>query len=213
MFWDSETNSAVFHIEEPEESPGVKRLNQKWNTEQEMSDESNGEICTIENKALDFNLADINQVCKQAISLSMWKHKRKLFAYSGNSDYGLSMVPICAINKKKYMVVLYNAHHDYLLRMQKKDFLQIFNKDKLQFSTIIDLWMLIHHNLFCTEPSDDAIKILQGTGGLIPRLGEEVFKKVVRTSKFDYDIEPRGDEFEVDVVNDSIPATGSVAHK
>ncbi|CAC5417232.1 unnamed protein product [Mytilus coruscus] len=182
-------------------------LDPKWNTDYDDNDDEE-EICD-ENNGENFNDSDINQVCKQAISLSMWKHKQRVLAYSGNSDYGSAMVPICAINKHKCMVVLYNAQHDYLFKMQKKDLLKVFDKDKLEFSTIINLWMLIHHNLFCTEPSDDAIQILKGTGGLIQRLGEDTFKEVVRTSKLDYDIEPSGDEFEVDVENDSIPASGT----
>ncbi|XP_071121797.1 uncharacterized protein [Mytilus edulis] len=211
MFLDSQTNAAaVFHIGEPEEGPDENRLHPKWNTDDDDDDDNDDEeeICD-ENNGENFNDADINQVCKQAISLSMWKRKQRILAYSGNSDYHLSMLPVCAINKHKYMVVMYNAQHDYLLKMQKKDFLKIFNKDKLEFSTIINLWMLIHHNLFCTELSDDAIQILKGTGGLIQRLGEDAFKEVVKTSKFDYDIEPIGDEFEVDVENDSIPASGA----
>ncbi|XP_071121799.1 uncharacterized protein [Mytilus edulis] len=210
MYLDSQANTAaVFHIGEPEDSPDANRIHPKWITNDENNDnDDKDEICD-ENNGENFNDVDINQVCKQAISLSMWKHKQRVLAYSGNKDYGSSMVPICAINRHKYMVVLYNAQHDYLLKIQKKDFLKVFNKDKLEFSTIIDLWMLIHHNLFCTELSDDAIQILKGTGGLIQRLGEDVFKEVVKTSKFYYDIDPSGDEFEVDVENDSIPASGA----
>ncbi|XP_071121796.1 uncharacterized protein [Mytilus edulis] len=209
MFLDSQTDTAVFHIGEPEESPEANRLHPKWKTDEDDYDNDDEEEICDENNGENFNDADINQVCKQAISLSMWKRKQRILAYSGNKDYGSSMVPICAINRHKYMVVLYNAQHDYLLKIQKKDFLKVFNKDKLEFSTIIDLWMLIHHNLFCTELSDDAIQILKGTGGLINILGEDAFKEVVKTSKFDYDIDPSGDEFEVDVQNDSIPASGA----
>ncbi|XP_063398439.1 uncharacterized protein LOC134683211 [Mytilus trossulus] len=208
IYLGSQANTAaVFNIGEPEESPDVNRLHPTWNTEDDDNDEEE-EICDA-NNGENLNDADINKVCKQAISLSMWKHKQRVLAYNGNMDYGLSMVPVCAINKHKYMVALYYAQHDYLLKMQKKDFLQIFDKDKLEFSTIINLWMLTHYNLFCTEPSDDAIQILKGTGGLIKILGEEEFKDVVKTSKFDYDIDPSGDEFEVDVQNDSIPASGA----
>ncbi|XP_052064319.1 uncharacterized protein LOC127704338 [Mytilus californianus] len=208
MFLDSQTDAAVFHIGEPEESPDANRLHPKWNTVDYDDNDEEEKICDANNSE-NFNDSDINQVCKQAISLTMWKHKQRILAYSGNKDYGSSMVPICGINRHKYMVVLYNAQHDYLLKMQKKDFLKVFDKDKLEFSTIINLWMLIHHNLFCTEPSDNAIQILKGAGGLLQRLGEDTFKEVVITSKFYYDTEPSGDEFEVDMENDSIPASGT----
>lgn len=199
-----ESDCTVFHVEESEDRPDGKTLHWNWNTEEELNYVNTDNVCTVEDKTQDFNDADINEVCKQAISMSLWKHKRRLCNGSHQGD--VSMVPVCLINKNKYLVVMYNADHDYMLRMRNKDSLPLFKNGRLEFSAIINLWMFIHHNLFCTQPDDDAIKMLKGTCGLVPRLGHETFNTVVKTSKFNYDVSFGGEEYEPEV-SDGKPVT------
>lgn len=197
-----ETEPAVFNVEDPER-PEIQMLDpDMWNSEDDVSEGEHDDICTMENNEKEFSEANINQICKQGISVSLWKYKNCFNQLNDSAP----MVPVCLFNKSKFVVVMYNAEHDYLLRMRKTDFLSIIKHGKLQFTAIINLWLLIHHNLFCTQPHIEAIKNLKGTCGLIPRLGSENLITVMKTSKFNYDVHPVGKDIEPDMMV-SQPAT------
>ncbi|XP_063436001.1 uncharacterized protein LOC134716913, partial [Mytilus trossulus] len=100
-----------------------------------------------------------DQVLMQAISVSLCKHKqlknKKLIKNN------ISAVPTCQITKDTYCVALYDAQYDYLMRTNKP--LNLFDGNSLQFDAVLDLWLLIHHNLFCSTPHQKVLRELKGT--------------------------------------------------
>ena len=60
------------------------------------------DVYSLESEYDDFDAKTINQVCKQTISLSLWKHRRILYNNIENSN-GLSMVPVSALNENNVL--------------------------------------------------------------------------------------------------------------
>ncbi|XP_063424263.1 uncharacterized protein LOC134707987 [Mytilus trossulus] len=178
--WNNSENSSLFKI-----MGGEK----EWRLEKDIEDDkeqSQDELDTLElNIETEFTENQVNQICKQAIAVSLWKHKKRL--NSVNDASGHSMIPVCLLNKTRYMMTLYNAEYDYLLRMENKGLPIFQNEDfnELNFSAVIDLWMMIHHFIFSSVPSEEDIQKFEGTFHLATKLDEK-FTEIVKSSKFDY---------------------------
>ncbi|CAG2224931.1 unnamed protein product [Mytilus edulis] len=123
-----------------------------------------------------------DQVLMQAISVSLCKHKQ--IKNKKLTKNNISAVPICQITKDTYCVALYDARYDYLMRTNKP--LNLFDGNSLRFDAVLDLWLLIHHNLFCSTPHQKILKKIKGTCDLIPQLGRDRFEKIVQNSRFLY---------------------------
>ncbi|XP_061169474.1 uncharacterized protein LOC133178799 [Saccostrea echinata] len=131
------------------------------------------------------SLNNVNKLYKQAIALSIYKYKGMTInkEFISHDSLETSMIPVCAINGTSYDVVLYDAQNDFLLKMDS-DGSKLFDDNRLKFSAILDLWFVIHHHLFCSMPPGEVVADLKNTCGLIPRLGEERFASIVKTSEW-----------------------------
>ncbi|XP_061167546.1 uncharacterized protein LOC133176439 [Saccostrea echinata] len=131
------------------------------------------------------SLNNVNKVYKQAIALSIYKYKEMTIIkeFISHDSLETSMIPVCAINGTSYDVVMYDAENDFLLKMDS-DGSKLFDDNRLKFSAILDLWFVIHHHLFCSMPAGEVVADLKSTCGLIPRLGEERFASIVKTSEW-----------------------------
>ncbi|VDI48154.1 Hypothetical predicted protein [Mytilus galloprovincialis] len=123
-----------------------------------------------------------DQVLMQAISVSLCQHKQ--LKNKKLTKNNISAVPICQITKDTYCVALYDARYDYLMRTNKP--LNLFDGNSLRFDAVLDLWLLIQHNLFCSTPHQKILKKIKGTCDLIPQLGRDRFEKIVQNSRFLY---------------------------
>ncbi|CAG2220321.1 unnamed protein product [Mytilus edulis] len=180
IIWNDTENSSLFKI--------IDGSNE-WKLELNIDDDkelSQDELDTLElNIETEFTDNQVNQICKQAIAASLWKHKKRL--NSVNDASGHSMIPVCLLNKTRYMMALYNAEYDYLLRMENNGLPIFQNEDcnELDFSAVIDLWLMIHHSLFSSVPSEEDIQKFEGTCHLETKLNEK-FIEIVKSSEFDY---------------------------
>lgn len=182
MIWNNAENSSLFKI--------MSQQNE-WRLEEDIDDYKElyqDELDTLElNIETEFTDNQVNQICKQAIAVSLWKHKRRLNMTDVHNVSDQSMIPVCLLNKSRYMMALYNAEYDYLIRMENKGLPLFQNEDcnELNFSAVIDLWLMIHHSLFSSVPSEEDIQKFKGTCHLATTL-ENTFTEIVKSSKFDY---------------------------
>lgn len=121
------------------------------------------------------------QLCKQAISLSLCKQNR-MHRNPQNYDGQPAIIPLCALTKDSYEIALYDAENDFLLRSLSPMYL--FDDDvlSLPISSIVDLWFVINHSLFCTKQTDETVNVLKGTCNLYPQLGKELLTSVIANS-------------------------------
>ncbi|XP_061190705.1 uncharacterized protein LOC133198696 [Saccostrea echinata] len=178
----SYNKSAVFTVKKTtDEIYGHRLINKDWM----KSCDFNDDIAAGEYKS-ETKLLDEKQLCKQAISVSLCQYRKYLeCSKMGNVSY-VPMVPVCAISNDSYEVAVYDPEHDFLLKCNKP--LNLFDDDLqfLKFSTIVDLWLMIHHSLFCSQPGQHVIQQLKGTANLIPQLGKKRFDKIVKNSSLMY---------------------------
>ncbi|CAC5365010.1 unnamed protein product [Mytilus coruscus] len=157
--WNNAENSSLFKI--------MSQQNE-WRLEEDIDDYkelSQDELDTLDlNIETEFTDNQVNQICKQAIAVSLWKHKRRLNMTDVHNVSDQSMLPVCLLNKSRYMMALYNAEYDYLLRMENKG-LSLFQNEDL--------------------PSEEDIQKFKGTCHLATTL-ENTFTEIVKSSKFDY---------------------------
>lgn len=125
----------------------------------------------------------LDQVLMQAISVSLCKHRR-IIKNKNLTKNNISAVPVCQITNETYCVALYDAQYDYLLRTNKA--LKLFDGNNLRFDAVLDLWLLIYHNLFCSTPHQKVFREFKGTCELIPQLGRDRFEKIVQNSRLLY---------------------------
>ncbi|XP_052097950.1 uncharacterized protein LOC127732816 [Mytilus californianus] len=123
-----------------------------------------------------------DQVLKQAISVSLCKHRK--IKNKNLTKNNISAVPVCLITKETYFVAVYDASYDYLMRTNKT--LKLFEGNNLRFDAVLDLWLLIHHNLFCTTPHQKVLRQFKGTCDLIPQFGRDRFEKIIQSSRWLY---------------------------
>ncbi|XP_052097951.1 uncharacterized protein LOC127732817 [Mytilus californianus] len=123
-----------------------------------------------------------DQVLKQAISVSLCKHRK--IKNKNLTKNNISAVPVCLITKETYFVAVYDASYDYLMRTNKA--LKLFEGNNLRFDAVLDLWLLIHHNVFCTTPHQKLLKEFKGTCDLVPQLGRDRFEKIIQSSRWLY---------------------------
>ncbi|XP_062597508.1 uncharacterized protein LOC134258922 [Saccostrea cucullata] len=131
------------------------------------------------------SLNNLNQIYKQAIAVSIYKFKEMTLSKESvlHESTGTSMIPVCAISGTSYDITMYDAQNDFLLKMGT-DGAKLFDGERLKFSAILDLWFVIYHHLFCSLRPAEVVADLKGTCGLIPRLGEERFASIVKTSEW-----------------------------
>ena len=171
-----------------------------WN---EDSDIDTRNISTGEYELNTINGDDMVQLFRQAIAISLCKHKKNMNVYDSlNDSHSISMIPICGVTNNSFCMVAYDAENDYLLRMCNE--MKIFDGDSIRFSALIDLWLLIYHDLFCTKPPLEVLGKLKGTCNLIPQLGPERYSSILKSSEWLYQAEglqrhymPRPDDSEL----------------
>lgn len=183
LFLDTNYNkSAVFSVKKKkDEIYGHRLISRDWMNHcdfDEYEDIASGEYKT------DTKYFDEKQLCKQAISVSLCKYRK--FVKNGNMKKGLGdcvpTVPVCAITNEAYEVAMYHPELDFLVK--SCDELKLFDGhfQHLKFSTIVDMWLLINHSLFCGQLSESTAKKLRGTADLISTLGKKRFENVVKNS-------------------------------
>lgn len=121
------------------------------------------------------------QLCKQAISLSLCKQNR-MHNNPQNYEGQPAIIPLCALTKESYEIALYDTENDFLLRSVSP--LYLFDDDvlSLPISSIVDLWFVINHSLFCTKQTDETVNVLKGTCNLYPQLGKDLLTSVIANS-------------------------------
>lgn len=63
----------------------------------------------------------------------------------GNRKKNMFLVPNVLISPEGFRVIMYDSKNDFLICSQQ---LCIFTKEKLDMSSIIFLWMVLHYNIF-----------------------------------------------------------------
>lgn len=130
------------------------------------------------------NICDETLLCKQAIAVSFCKYRNFLNNDNRRNDLSnfVPAVPVCAITNDAYQFAVYHPELDCLLKSTKP--LRLFDEDYhyLKFSAIVDLWLMIYHSLYFSQPSPHIADKLRGTANLIHQLGEERVENVIRSS-------------------------------
>ena len=135
-----------------------------------------------------------SQIIKEAISMSIVKQNiiKKRHEAGKSTDHlsGASFVPMLGIDKGQYVVAVYDSKYDYLL--VSHDSMPIYDNitKGISIFALIDLWMLIHHNLFCAEPDPMITNGLKGTCNLKGCLGHR-FQAVAESSFWIYMTSPK----------------------
>ena len=115
------------------------------------------------------------QIIKQAITMSLCKRNiiQSRLQKGLDIDYlsDASFIPVSGIDKRSFVVALYDSEYDYLLLTPQSKNIVDHSTRRLSFSAIIDLWMIIHHNQFCCKPPPGVIDVLKGTCGLQDQVG------------------------------------------
>ena len=89
------------------------------------------------------------------------------------------------ITRSTFQVALYDSVNDVLLLSDSQP---IFNDDlSLNVSSIIHLWMIIHHPLFCRGLGTKTIEKCRGSSGL--ELSEEEVQDVINGSEWFFQID------------------------
>ncbi|XP_061170971.1 uncharacterized protein LOC133180473 [Saccostrea echinata] len=129
----------------------------------------------------------LRQTCKQAIAASICKYKGLMNGKLGGLNSSkLCVVPVCSLSRNSYDITAYDARHDFLLKACQGS-MKVFEEDNsLKFAAMVDLWLMINHNKFCTAMPPRALNSIKGTCKLVPQLGEERFMSAVRNSTWLY---------------------------
>lgn len=148
------------------------------------SDSNEEDGISSEEHISETNICDETLLCKQAIAVSFCKYRNFLNNDNRRNDLSnfVPAVPVCAITNDAYQFAVYHPELDCLLKSTKP--LRLFDEDYhyLKFSAIVDLWLMIYHSLYFSQPSPHIADKLRGTANLIHQLGEERVENVIRSS-------------------------------
>ena len=171
----------MFTLKKKGENVGHNKIEKEWYLNEEFPEE---ERSAGECKLRSFGKNARLQIYKQSISMSLCKRNRLLQkANIGESD--VSITPVCGFNGRSYTVAIYDAEDDFLLKMAGN--LEMFDDVYLKSSAILDIWLLIHHHLFCSKPPQSVQKRLQDSCGLKHLLGDQMYEHILLDSNWRYD--------------------------
>lgn len=77
------------------------------------------------------------------------------------------LIPNILISPQEFRIIMYDAVNDILMCSVPLPIFQSYPSNSLEIASIIILWMVLHHTIFC-----------EGTDALIREMGIERIKKV-----------------------------------
>ncbi|KAK3087256.1 hypothetical protein FSP39_003691, partial [Pinctada imbricata] len=141
-------------------------------------------------KKYSFDNRDTKQLLKLAISMSFCYRKKlqnRCTVMKRNEES--TIIPTCGITSNTYKIAMYDSSNDILLLSGDND-LQLFDDDgAIRFSAMMNLWMIIHHPLFCSGLWKEAIDQFKGSCDIQSYLAGRDLQDIVDGSRWFFAID------------------------